>query len=1005
MRTQIFSILALSASASALWAADVPTYPEANGLTPKSATFYVNLPGEGDVKLNNGKVESLGVAVANNGNVLIGWEDDGNELTDYEAVWTLFDGNGTQLTPDATINSSVEGVGSITSKYRAYFRKDGTPIPGNTAWGPKVKANLFGDGIGMGGTAFGIGLEIAELAGINVQDSTGGPGDFPAVQLIGNDGGPIAEALSGYSDEDADRPGDIRIGDWDYLSTGNIVIVGESRQQADLVDLFGGETPANHAAFRIVKPDGTVVKALTLASAEPVKSEMWHGVGVTKDGFAIRFAKGAAGRATIRLFKNDGTPASGDIDLGELAGSDLHATGGRGDGAGFHGNGYDAYVAVTKSRDPNPEVGVDTPYVMVINADGSLRYARQVADDAPKANTDRLDAAIAPDGRVIVAFDGNQFSTPRLVQARLFSKSGSPISSTFLVSESETPEVVVSDSRRPRVAWRNNQVAIVWESTSAPNVATRVVAGRIFTLSVGGAETAGLLAGSATTYVNPPGEGEVKLNNGKVESLGVAIASNGNVIVGWEDDGNELTDYEAAWTLYDRAGVQLSQDITINSSVEGAGSLNSKYRAYFRKDGSATPANTAWGPKIKANLFGPGIGMGGTAFSLGLEIPELADINVQESTGGAGDFPAVQLAKDDGSAAAEALSGYSEQDADRPGDIRIGDWDYLSNGNVVIVGESRQQADLVDLFGGEAGANHAAFRILKPDGTVVKPLTLVAEEPVKAEIWHGVGVTKDGFAVRFAKGAAGRATIRMFKNDGTPASGDIDLGTLAGSDVFATGGRGDGVGFHGNGNDAYVVVTKAKDPDPEVAVDTPYLMVINADGTLRYTRKVADDFPKANTSRLDAAITPDGRVVVAFDGNQFSSFRLVQARLFNRDGSPLSPTFLVSELETPALAVSESRQPRVAWRDNQIAIVWESTNIPEVLSRVVALRVLNLPSTEPSSTTIGFALSGNNLTLTWEGSGTLQSAADPAGPWEAVAGAASPAVVKTDEAHRYYRVR
>lgn len=1002
MRTPLFSILALSASASALWAADGPGLAEANGLTPKSATFYVNLPGEGEIKLNNGKVESLGVGIASNGNVIIGWEDDGSDLTDYEAVWTLYDATGAAITPEATINSAVEGAGSLNSKYRAFFRKDGSPIPGNTAWGPKIKANLFGPGIGLGATAFSIGQEIPELVDINLQESTGNPGDFPAVQLINDDGSAAAAALSGYSDEDADRAGDIRIGDWEFLSNGNIVIVGESRQQADLVDIFGGEAAANHGAFRILKPDGTVVKPLTLVSQEPVKSELWHGVGVTKDGFAVRFAKGAAGRATIRLFKNDGTPASGDIDLGTLAGNDVFATGGRGDGVGFHGNGYDAYVAVANAKDPDPDIAVNTPFVMVINADGTLRYARKVADDFPKANSDRLDAAIAPDGRVIVAFDGNQASAFRLVQARLFNRSGSPIGGTFFVSETETPELATTESRRPRVAWRNNQVAIVWESTSAAGVPARVVAGRIFDVAGGGAETAGLVGLSETKYVNPPGDGEIKLNNGKVESIGIGIARNGNVIVGWEDDGNDLTDYEGAWMLFDSTGAALTPEVTINSAVDGAGSVSSKYRAFFRKDGSPTPANTAWGPKIKANLFGDGVGFGATAFSLGLEVPELADVNVQESTGGAGDFPAVQLIKNDGSAAAEALSGYSAEDADRPGDIRIGDWDFLSNGNIVIVGESRQGADLVDVFGGESAANHAAFRILKADGTVVKPLTLVAEQAVKTELWHGVGVTKDGFAVRFAKAPAGRATIRLFKNDGTPASGDIDLGTLAGNDIYAGGGRGDSVGFHGNGNDAYVAVVNAKDPDPDINVNTPYVMVINADGTLRYARKVADDFPKANSDRMDAAITADGRVAVAFDGTQFSAIRLVQARLFNADGSPMTPTFLVSEKETPTTVTSESRRPRIAWRGNQIAVAWESTSVPEVLSRVVALRILGLPVSE---TTLSFATAGTDITLTWDGGGTLQSATNPAGPWENVTGATSPAVIKMEGTQKYFRVR
>ena len=61
-----------------------PGKPEDNGLAAKTATFYINTPDT----INNGNTESLGVAIANNGNVLVGWEDDGEALTDLEAVWT-----------------------------------------------------------------------------------------------------------------------------------------------------------------------------------------------------------------------------------------------------------------------------------------------------------------------------------------------------------------------------------------------------------------------------------------------------------------------------------------------------------------------------------------------------------------------------------------------------------------------------------------------------------------------------------------------------------------------------------------------------------------------------------------------------------------------------------------------------------------------------------------------------------------------------------------------------
>src|SRR5437762_11423122 len=47
--------------------------------------------------LNNDSTESLGVAVGQNGNVMVGWEDDGDGLKDAEGVWTLLDSTGASL--------------------------------------------------------------------------------------------------------------------------------------------------------------------------------------------------------------------------------------------------------------------------------------------------------------------------------------------------------------------------------------------------------------------------------------------------------------------------------------------------------------------------------------------------------------------------------------------------------------------------------------------------------------------------------------------------------------------------------------------------------------------------------------------------------------------------------------------------------------------------------------------------------------------------------------------
>ncbi|MBI4662693.1 MAG: hypothetical protein HY735_28095, partial [Verrucomicrobia bacterium] len=448
----------------------------------------------------------------------------------------------------------------------------------------------------------------------------------------------------------------------------------------------------------------------------------------------------------------------------------------------------------------------------------------------------------------------------------------------------------------------------------------------------GNPEDNGLIPKADTFYINVPPD---SLNNGKVESLGVAIANNGNVMIGWEDDGDGVTDFEAVWTLFDPTGKSLNQDLEIKAA-DGT-SVTSKYRAYFRKDGSPTPGSTSWGPKIKANLFGDGIGMGATSFALGLEVPEFAAIQTTPA-GEAGDFPGVQLLSNDGKPVA-ILSGLSDTDADPDGNVRIGDWDYLANGNVVIVGESRQKADLVSRWKGAAEGNHAVYRIVDQTGKEVRALGLVSAVPEANEIWHGVAVTKNGFGVRFVLG--GRATVRLFDNSGAPISTNLDLATITGKAAAAGGGRGDGAGFHGNGNDAYVAISSGTD---EQGAKQVWLTVLNANGTVRYSRAVTDDVTVTAPDRVDAAIDASGRVIAVFDDPTApgGSSRLVMGRMFDETGKPIGGTFMVSEKETAATASLESRRPRVAWRSGLAVVVWESMNEPTTPDkRVVAARLFS----------------------------------------------------------------
>ena len=165
-----------------------PGAPDTNGLSPTTATFYINSTNG----INNGNTESLGIAIAKNGNVIVGWEDDGADIADIESVWTVFDSAGNWITPDTKIDSIPLGT-SITNKYLSFFRPNGTATPGYVSWGPKIKANWFGDGIGQGASGGdGMGADITDFAAYI------GNGDFPAVQLFNNAGSAaISPVLTG----------------------------------------------------------------------------------------------------------------------------------------------------------------------------------------------------------------------------------------------------------------------------------------------------------------------------------------------------------------------------------------------------------------------------------------------------------------------------------------------------------------------------------------------------------------------------------------------------------------------------------------------------------------------------------------------------------------------------------------------------------------------------------------------------------------------------------------
>src|SRR5438132_13468363 len=103
MKRFILTLIAMAAATS-LSLAQVGYWTDA-GLTPRTGTIDVNTNGNFG---NNNNLETGDISIAANNDIVLAWEDDqgaGGPLTDYEAVWTLFDNNGNLLITPTTITN------------------------------------------------------------------------------------------------------------------------------------------------------------------------------------------------------------------------------------------------------------------------------------------------------------------------------------------------------------------------------------------------------------------------------------------------------------------------------------------------------------------------------------------------------------------------------------------------------------------------------------------------------------------------------------------------------------------------------------------------------------------------------------------------------------------------------------------------------------------------------------------------------------------------------------
>ncbi len=232
------------------------------------------------------------------------------------------------------------------------------------------------------------------------------------------------------------------------------------------------------------------------------------------------------------------------------------------------------------------------------------------------------------------------------------------------------------------------------------------------------------------------------------------------------------------------------------------------------------------------------------------------------------------------------------------------------------------------------------------------------------------------------------------------------MATLTGYAEAGGGGDGGGSGISGNGKDAYVLVG-------DYAGTTVWVTVLNADGTVRWSRDAADDKVLSGLSGTSAAIDESGQVVVVFSARPESTLQqAIMGRRFDATGKAAGGTFYVGETEIPNLAsplTYAADNPKVASRNGAVTVSWLTKNYPDPVlqgTKVIAHRHF---LTGPPSLSI--VRVGSNVRISWPSGVTgysLESTATlgTGSVWNPVSGVANNSVtVVNPSGNQYYRLK
>ena len=325
---------------------------------------------------------------------------------------------------------------------------------------------------------------------------------------------------------------------------------------------------------------------------------------------------------------------------------------------------------------------------------------------------------------------------------------------------------------------------------------------------------------------------------------------------------------------------------------------------------------------------------------------------------------AIQVIGNDGTPHSPLTSPYGTY-LKESGLLRGGTVRFLSNGNIVVLYEDRQEGTRMNyVYGRTQSGQIVGAVILAPDGSIVRDMFAVCN-PSRGDSSNRFGLaTGDGwFVCRYSDAVTGPVIV-AYDNDGNELGGGegrvypaIDIPELQ----KEGGGRGDPNGLEALG-DKLFITHKGKD---RAGYLTKFQVSENGVTVLK-TVQFSDHPESTFEHNADLGVDSKGNLIVIWQDQAWDRFQPnrweVLARMFDADLEPTTPSFCMFEVGNntdideidPVLGAGRTKQSRIAMNDEIIIAIAETNNAPygdpisyvsdEMYSYTFIARVLENPN-------------------------------------------------------------